>query len=202
MSARARAVASHGLFLPTGGTCDYPAENKVLLGVEYADGDLVGTFGTPDPSATSVLDRILSAVVSKLQLAGLSAGGNLLPVVKRKLPKKQETVDEDYQVTVSGAENADQTKRIAFGNAYKVNYTVEITLVSPNEDQLTNLGDHTIWRESVRALFMKANPLPTVTEVKRLEIVPAPFLDRSILSQGYDYNQIVLDVWTFETRSS
>ncbi|AMV27369.1 hypothetical protein VT84_23420 [Gemmata sp. SH-PL17] len=195
-------VLSHGLFVSSGGTCDYPAESDVLLGVEYANGGMTGTFGTPDPTATSVLDRILSAVVSKVQLAGVTVGPNLMPVVKRKLPKKEEKVDADYQVTVSGSENVDATRRIAFGHVFRVEYTVEITLITPNADQLTHLADHTVWREATRAAFMAPKPLAGVPEVKRLEIVEAPFLDRSLLSQGYDYDQIQLTVWTFENRSS
>ncbi|AMV26118.1 hypothetical protein VT84_17095 [Gemmata sp. SH-PL17] len=196
-----RSVASHGLFLPSGGSCDYPLEEDVLLGVVYANGGMTGTFGTPDPGATSVLDRILSAVVSKVQLDGTTVGPALMPVVKRKLPKKEERVDADYQVTVSGSENVDATRRIAFGHVFRVEYSVEITLITPNGDQLTHLADHTVWREATRAVFMAPKPLAGVPEVKRLEIVEAPFLDRSLLSQGYDYDQIQLTVWTFENRS-
>ena len=56
----------------------------------------------------SVLDDIQNAVVADHQAAALTIGGNSLTVVKRKLPKKEETLDTPYQVThLRGKETAD-----------------------------------------------------------------------------------------------
>jgi hypothetical protein len=41
-------MASHGLFAPAGGSCDYPAEDDVRDGVVYADAALTGNLILPD----------------------------------------------------------------------------------------------------------------------------------------------------------
>ncbi len=150
----------------------------------------------------SVLNDILDAVVTDHKAHPLKVGGQCLKVVKRKLPKKEERVDEHYQVTISGAEEADQVTRIAFGSRFRVTYTVEMTLITPNDrDQITNLADIANWREQVRARYMKPNPI-AVSAVKRVEIAGGVFLDRGDLSEGFDYDQIILTIWTFEDRST
>ncbi len=151
----------------------------------------------------SALGDILAAVVTKETTAARTVGGSALTVVKRKLPKREEPVDAAYQVNVTGAEVPDSVTRIAFGSTYRVEYRVEITLVAPNDhDATTNQTAHEDWREAVRADYMKPGPLASVAAVKRVEIVPGALFDRSKLNEGYDYNQITLAVWTYETRAS
>lgn len=153
----------------------------------------------------STLNDTLDAVVADHQAAALTIGGSALTVVKRKLPKKEETVDAPYQVTISAAADPDEVTPIGGypgARVYLVKYRVEMTLITPNDhDAVTNLADHEAWREATRARYQKTKPLAAVAAVKRVEIKPAPFLDRSKLADGYDYNQIVVSVWTYETRS-
>ncbi len=149
----------------------------------------------------SVLADILSAVVTDHQNAALKIGGESLRIVKRKLPKREEGVDVSYQVTISGAEDVDRIERIAFGSVFRVQYRIEMTLVIPNDrDQLTNLDDVANWREATRARYMKPNPI-AVAQVKRVEIEDGALFNRTTLSEGYDFDQVVINVWTFERRS-
>ncbi|MBP3956466.1 hypothetical protein J8F10_14390 [Gemmata sp. G18] len=149
----------------------------------------------------SVLNDILDAVVADHKAAKLKIGTECLRVVKRKLPKKEEGVDDHFQVTISAAEQADQIVRIAFGNVFKVGYRVEMTLITPNDrDQLTNIDTIAAWREATRARYMKPNPI-AVSAVKQVEIIDSLFLDRSTLADGYDFDQIALQIYTFERRS-
>lgn len=146
----------------------------------------------------SALNTILDYIVATETSAALQVGGKVLAVVKSKLPKKEDTVGSDYSVYVSGAEQLDSLQRIAFGSKWQVTYTVELTLVTPNDrDQLINLADHINWREAVRARYMAPGPIPNTAKV---EIARAPFLDRSKLADGYDYTQVVLDITTYESR--
>lgn len=148
----------------------------------------------------SVLVEILDAVVADHLSANLSINGNLLSVVKRKLPKKEDTVDADYQVTVSGAEMVDRITPIAFGGSYKVSYRVEMTLIVPNDrDQLVNLDAVANWREATRVRYMVRKPLP-VDAVKQVTIVEGVFFDRTLLREGCDYDQVVIELITYETR--
>ncbi len=151
----------------------------------------------------STLGTIIAAVVTKETAAARTIGANALTVVKRKLPKREEPVDAAYQVNVTGAEVPDSVTRIAFGSTFKVEYRIEITLIAPNDhDAATTRDEHGDWREAVRADYMKPAPLMAVSAVKRVEIVPGALFDRSKLNEGYDYNQITLAVWTYETRAS
>lgn len=149
----------------------------------------------------SILNDILDAVVVGQNTLALAVDGVVVQAVKRKLPKREQPVDLDTQVSVSGSERVDQVKRIAFGSRFQVQYRIEITLITPGErDAAINLGGHTDWREATRAAWVKPGAL-AAAGVKRVEIVDAPFLNRSELAAGYDYNQVVLDVTTYEDRS-
>ncbi len=149
----------------------------------------------------SKLEAVLDYVVGAQNALALKVQAKDTTAVKRKLPKKEEDVDLAFQTTISGAEQVDQVRRIAFGSVWQVMYKVEITLITPcDRDALMNLGDHADWREATRAWFMKPGSI-AVDGVKRVEIVNAPFLDRPKLAQGYDYNQVVLEVTTYERRS-
>lgn len=131
----------------------------------------------------------------------LSVNGNQLTAYTRKLPKREETVDAPYMVTVSGAENVDEIKRASFGDNYFCNYTIQVTLVTPNDrDQVQNLVDHAAWRETTRAAFQVTGMMFSVGNIYKVDIVPGTFLDRSEIKEGFDYNQVVLKVTTFETR--
>lgn len=148
----------------------------------------------------SALNDILGAIVAKETLAAAKIGPHALTVVKRKLPQKEEA-DRAYQVTVCGAELVDRIKRIAFGGLHKVTYSVLVTLVTPNDhDALVYLTEHTNWREAVRARYMAAvAPLPNLN-IQQIDVVPAPMLDRSALAEGYDFDQVALEITTYETR--
>ncbi len=149
----------------------------------------------------SKLNDILDYIVAAQSTLGLQIEGKALGTVKRKLPKSEEPVDGGYQVTISGSEQVDRVKRIAFGSRWQVLYRVEITLVTPNDrDQLFNLTDHATWREATRAAWQVPGSV-VVDGVKRVEIVDAPFLNRSQLNAGYDYDQVVLEITTYESRT-
>lgn len=149
----------------------------------------------------SKLDAILEYCVGAQNALHLKVQGKDCTAVKRKLPKREEEVDLAFQTTVSGSEQVDRVLRFAFGSCWSVVYRVEVTLITPCDgDALMNLADHEDWREATRAWFMKPSSI-AVDGVKRVEIVtPSPFLDRAKLRQGYDYNQVVLDVTTYERR--
>lgn len=148
----------------------------------------------------SVLNDVLTDMVTSIAALELTIGENALSVVKRKLPKREETVDSQYQVTVNGKEMVDQIRRIGFGSCWQVLYNIDITLVSPTErDMLYNLDAHIAWREAVRAHFMAPSPI-AVEEVKLVVFIDSPFLDRTQLSDGYDYDQLTIQITTYERR--
>jgi hypothetical protein len=149
----------------------------------------------------SILNDILDAIVTDHTTNALTVGGNSLTIVKRKMPKRHETVDQPYQVTISGAENVDLTTRISFDHWFKVQYNIEMTLITPSEgDTAKNLADHAQWRESVRARYMAQTPLSSVTAIQQIDVLPSPLLPRRLLVDGYDYNQILLRITTYEDR--
>ncbi len=149
----------------------------------------------------SKLNDILEFVAAKQTALAITIGGNALTIVKRKLPKREETVDTSYMTTVSGAEQVAEVKRVAFGGKYLVPYVIEITLVTPNDkDELKNLADHTTWFENTRAAYQVNGMMAAVGHVYKVDVIQAPMLDRAQIREGYDYTQVVLRVTTFETR--
>ncbi|MBP3956325.1 hypothetical protein J8F10_13625 [Gemmata sp. G18] len=151
------------------------------------------------PGPPSNLDTILDAVVTAVRELNFKlTGPGSVPVVKRKLPKREEAVDPSEQVTVSGAAELDSVTPIAFGDVFRVRYRVEVTLVTSNKnDQVKNLPEYLAFRQQVRQLFRKP-PLVGAAAVVDLDVVGGEFLDRGMISQGYDYQQVVIRVTTIE----
>ncbi len=148
----------------------------------------------------SLLNDIMDEVVTVQAALALSVGGHATTVVKRALPKREEEVDLSFQVTVSGKEQVDKCTRIAFGGKWRVVYSLDITLITPNDrDMLTHLPEHMDWRETTRARYMGQTPLATAG-VKGVEVVDSPMLPRNKLAQGYNYNQVSLLVTTYESH--
>lgn len=142
----------------------------------------------------SRLNDLLDAIVADHVAAALQIGGNTLTIVKRKLPKKEETVDADYQVSIYAEPISERSDRIA-NNTYLVKYFISMTLITPNDrDALVNLVDHAAWRESTRARY------EVLTTLGRIDFRDAPFLDRTQLAEGYDYQTIAITIWSFENR--
>ena len=149
----------------------------------------------------SKLNDILEFVKTTQSTLALTVGGNALTVVKRKLPKREETVDTSYMTTISGAEQVAEVKRIAFKGKYLVPYVVEITLVTPNDkDELINLTDHATWLETTRGAYQVDLMMAAVGGIYKVEVIQNPFLDRAQIKEGYDYTQVVLRITTHETR--
>lgn len=187
------------------GTLELPAESDVRIGVDYgADGtEFTGTLDVPSagPSpGSSVLGGILELVASLETDAGFPLDGAAVPVVRRKLPKREEPVDGAAQITVNAIEVPDSIRRIAFGSVYQVKYRVDITLASKcDHDASIGLPEHSDWKEAVRARYQASGVLSSAG-VKRVEIDTSPLLDRSKLAGGYDYSSVALSCWTYETR--
>ena len=149
----------------------------------------------------SKLNDILEFVKTRQTTLNLSVAGTVLTIVKRKLPKREETVDSPYMTTISGAEVVAEVKRIAFKGKYLVPYVVEITLVTPNDkDELINLTDHATWLETTRGAYQVDLMMVAVGSIYKVEVIQNPFLDRAQIKDGYDYTQVVLRVTTHETR--
>jgi hypothetical protein len=223
-------VLSHGLLTTEGsGSCDYPAVGDVRDGVSYDSGGMVGTLELPDeadvrlgtgygedgteftgtldvPQPTtpgaSALSAIVSAVYDLEVLEAYSVGGSIVPVVIRKLPKRREPLDSARRITVNAVEIPDSVRRMAFGSRFLVKYRVEITLVEPNDnDAVTNLTEHTDWKEATRARYQAPGVLAAVG-VTRVEIDNSPLLDRRNLVDGYDFTRVGFTCWSYEDRSS
>lgn len=146
----------------------------------------------------SALVALLDAAVALQTSLALTYENVALPVVKRALPKREEAVDAQAQVTVSGAQLVDEVKRIAFGSAWFCVYSLEVTLVTPaDKDALIGVDPNANWREATRAAFMK----PGALSAKKVEVAQAPHLDRGKLAQGYNYTQVALRVTTYERRT-
>lgn len=138
----------------------------------------------------SKLNSLLDAIVTA---QGSVPGSG--PVVKRALPKVEETIDPPQQTTVSGAELVDRCVRIAFGGKWRIVYQVDVTLITPSDRALEKgLVEHTDWREATRIRHEK------VTGADGVELASSPMLEREKLAQGYNYTQVTLILTTYESR--
>lgn len=161
---------------------------------------------------TSKLNSLLDAVVKTIQALNCQLNGESVPVVKRKLPKKEQSVDPAVQITVCASEDVDEQKYHDFTGAMRVTYVFEITIISPNnDDQLTNLDIYTEWRESIRMRFKKPpfvvyygtdeNGALLPVTVFQMRVLPGKFLDRKLISDNYDYQMLRLEIVVIEGAS-
>ena len=144
----------------------------------------------------SQLNSILDAVVTRVASLGLIKDSVVIPVVKRKLPRRQETMDSPTTITVSPPDAPDSVIYAAFG-AQWWSYTVNITVVSPNDQDLaSNIDTYTGWRDQIKALFMPpfaSPPLVGVPLVWDMRVKPQVLFHRSMLAMNYDYQQIAVE---------
>lgn len=86
-----------------GGSCDYPAEGDVRLGVVYADGSMIGTllpagYDVPDVEAYSPAD-ILRRVMITLGIGTDPAAGGDWPAFTGQEPTSPDDVITTYDTT-------------------------------------------------------------------------------------------------------
>lgn len=151
----------------------------------------------------SVLFDILEAVqanVEALELTLSSAPTTPITVDIGKLPKREEVIDGLPKISITGAVDLDSRRPFSFGDKWFIEYIVEITLMAPNNrDNATNLEDYTDWRYEVQNRFRKPPLSGGPAVVYDLDVLDGDFLDREILNQGYDYQQVVVKVTTIES---
>lgn len=138
----------------------------------------------------SVANDILDAVVAKVEGLNLQLDGTV-PVVKRKLPKKGQTVDQPVQITVCLDEKPFTIERLSFEDK-NVEILVLVVIISPNRgDQATNLPLYTEWQQQIADLF-EMPLLDGVAEVWDTDVEQEVFLDRQALATSLDYQAIGL----------
>lgn len=143
------------------------------------------------------LDAILDAVVVGVESLGLTYGEgteeDLVPVVKRKIAKREKGIDPAVQITVSGSVRSPAMVPRAFGRRLEV-FIVDITVVSSNNnDQLSNLDLYAAWRTAIERKFF-APPLYGVSEVFDLNILQGSFLDVENIQANYDVQLVRVEV--------
>jgi len=154
--------------------------------------------------ANTVIDDVLNSVVSGVASLGLQAGGVTIPVVKRKLPLKEETIDPATQFVVSMAEALPRPERFCAA-MLRYELRVEITLITPNRsDYVGSIPQLSDWYGQVRDKFSATSTTKGTFPVT-IPAGPAAvwmvkpgdgaFLDRPRLNFAYDYQQQVVSVF-------
>jgi hypothetical protein len=154
----------------------------------------------PAPTITSVLNTILDQTVAAVQGLNFTLNGNIVPVIKKKLAKNVQEVDQPTQITVTGKVAIDEMEWWAFTNTVKMVYKVDIVIISPNNfDEQANIPIYTLWRQKIRTLFAKPGVYskPVFDQNVRM----GEFEDHSMIDTNYDYQGVGLDVITTEQGS-
>jgi hypothetical protein len=157
------------------------------------------------------LNDCLDQVVKVVQALNLNLNGVIPPVVKRKLPKKDQTLDPPIQITVNAKEYPEKIKNITFANYLIATYKAQVTICSPNDgDELSNIPIYAQWRQQIRQKLQappisgvspSVPPLP-VGVFMNVDSVPDVFEDRKAISDLYDYQAIGFDIQVVEQRSA
>ena len=154
--------------------------------------------------ASPVIDNVLEAVKTTVASLGLTAGGVTIPVVKRKLPMKEESIDPSTQIVVSMAEVLPAPVRFCAAMLlYRL--PVEVTLITPNRsDYVQSIPDLSNYYGSIRDKFAATSttkqtfPITIPAGADAIWMVKpdsGAFLDRPRLNFAYDYQQQVVSVF-------
>jgi hypothetical protein len=153
----------------------------------------------------AVLAQVLDRVVSELQALALVHDGDVLPVVKRKLPAVEEGIDPAKQITVYRMDHGGGWKWLAFPSSgrpkgtVRVKYPVGVTLITPGKhDRLSGLDDNALVREQIARHFARSSPFTGIAEVQDVEVEDDVFLDRGAMNKNWDYQTVGLMVATVE----
>lgn len=145
---------------------------------------------------TATLEKIMDVVVDRIDDLGLQFEGEAIPIAKRKLPRKAQTIDPSTLITVSIPDSPDQLVYAAFGVQWW-KYSIEITVIGKNDMNLVkNLDIYTQFRELIRAKFLPPFSQPIwdeIPEVFDLRVRPMVLFNRAWLAQNYDYQQLGLE---------
>ena len=150
----------------------------------------------------TVIADVLEAVRAEVATLGLTLAGALLPVVTRKLPVKEEGIDPPSQIVVSLADALPQPTRFAQG-VLLYTLPVEVTLVSPSDGNLADVGDLSNLFGLVRDHFAQQGLVLTLSgstsNFYDLRPAEGAFLDRARLSARYQYQsqRVTVRVLTF-----
>src|SRR5262245_22803704 len=152
----------------------------------------------------ATIDNVLNSVRTRVEGLGLALNTVAIPVVKRKLPLKEEAIDPATQITISLAELLPAPLRLSIGTlVYRL--PVEVTLITPSKsDFVQSLPALSDWYGTVRDAFAQAGhtraslpvTLPAGTDVIwKVQPAEGVFLDRPKLNLAYDYQTQIVNVW-------
>ena len=151
------------------------------------------------------IDQVLDSVVSTVTALGLLVNGQPIPVIKRKLPTKEETLDPPTQLVVCMAEGVPAPVRFCQG-VLSFRLPVEVVLVSPSPgDRLRSIPLLSDVYGQVRGAFARTSktkgdhpvtlPAGSGASVHRVEPAEGTFLDRPKLNAAFDYQAQTVNVW-------
>ena len=142
----------------------------------------------------SVLSDLLDYVKSRIDVLGLvDPVYGVVQVVRRKLPRKAESLDPPVQITVSLPDAPDEILYAHFtGNWWK--YTIQITVIRPTDQNVdTNIELYTEWRELIRNLFTSFVSIPAIPNVFDARVRPLTLFNRAMLASNYDYQSLSVE---------
>jgi hypothetical protein len=135
-----------------------------------------------------VIEPILQAVAIKVAALNPTIAAQPVPVVVRKLARRQEGVDPARQLTVCKSPVPEETRR--FGGKYDLDtWRVRLSVEAPNnDDQVANLDDYSTLRQQLIDGFKKKpDDLMGLDNLRDVRAVPAEFLDYEKIEQNYDH---------------
>ena len=124
-------------------------------------------------------------------------------MLKRKLPKVNETLDALPVIIVCPSQTPEEIGDASFDNLVDVFYNVDIVFVAANnQDQSTNLDEWLEWRQQIRRAFGQPDSITsTVASIWDIEIRPMAPLDRTQINNNYDYSGLTIRFKSQEVRS-
>ena len=156
----------------------------------------------------SVYDDILLAFVDTITGLGLLYNGNPLPINLRKLPAREETLDELPLICVCPHDRPERFRQLSFEDDCGVEkqYFIQVALIlAGGRDLSTNIEVVTNYRQRVSRAFSRA-PLvgggPGAALVWDMQPEFETVFDRGAIADNYDYDLLAFWAKTAEQRTN
>jgi hypothetical protein len=151
--------------------------------------------------ATANETLIQDAMVTAVEGLNLTLNTVPVPVAKRKVPRRGETVDPVPQIVVVQLGKPPPPVLASFEGDLTYRYTEAVIIIAANnEDNLTNLATYQQWYESIRRLFQQPLAVAGIAgKVTWTMTNPERLIDPREVAEGYDYLSLGVTVTVWES---
>ena len=127
---------------------------------------------------------LMQQIQTKINALGLTYAGNAVQAQIRKLPLREETIDQAVMIVICPG-TGEVLNQLAFGGHYAVENRMQVIIISPNMGtDFTGLDSYLDWRQTITNICTTQVTIPNLL-FRQVQFDPP--IDRQQVSANYDY---------------